>query len=40
MKLLATSTPRKYRNSNQDINALGIKKHQILPPHLLESPPR
>ena len=34
MKLLATLPPRKYPIPNQDINTLGIKKDQSLPPHL------
>ena len=34
MKSLAASPPRNYLILNQDINALGIKKYQILSPHL------
>ena len=34
MKPLTTSLPRKDPIPNQDINMLGIKKYQSLPPHL------
>ena len=39
MKSLAASPPRNDPIPNQDINTLGIKKYQSLPPHLYKFRP-